>query len=652
MYSALILAVMGGLVVFVNGGNELALLTVFIILASMGWGRLVTRHFKLQAYPEMQFVIGMTAVAYVLALPVYFLHISIIYPATVAIVGIFGLVLRAEPGADDKIRLEWVLTIAAISGFSIIWSLESSARYAFLAQDKLRLWVDVFIHAGTIAEFGDPKMVGRGLSALVDTAPTFYHFASYALPGLPVRILGISPLDAIPQFWYPLGIFLTVTAIFAAGRVLCGLSGGSLAVALFALVPDASAYGLGQGFLSFHWMMETSPGSLYALPASLAAVGVLIEWTRNRNRRLLVLAFCLLASVFLLRAHIFLWLSLPFAVVVIACLPPHMHRLRFRLIIGGTFAFIMMLLLIAKSEIKHLGIQTFLVRFIEALHTKMGPTNYEGVYLRLMELLGPLGALPFGLILALLGMAGIWLVTFSVGLAHAARSKKLEVIDCLPVTLLLSACIMMTMAPTPFHGDYSDFRQRAFILVYVVMIIWTAKFALQFTQKTVTPMVASTAALAALASTILWMPTAKISHVVLDRPYDNIDITPGVIAAGRWIHQEAKRGESIAVADIPTDEKLYDIPTVLMSLSGAPAYVSRAGLYLVSGPPRADTVRERLEKLRRIHEAPTPTEANQWLLQDGIGFYVTQKENPPAWDREGHTATLKTGDLLVWRVRS
>lgn len=650
MYSTFVISAFGAFVVFLNGGLDTAAVTILLILASIGWGGIVTRYSGLHAHPEMQFVVGATMIAYILALPVYFLHIPIVYPAAFALIGVLALFLKAGREQHLETPIEWVLAFVAISGFSILWSLESSDRYMLLGQDNLRFWVDIFIHGGTIAEFGDPKMVGRGLSALVDTPPTFYHFASYALPGLIVRLSGISPLDAIPQFWYPFGIFLSVTGMFAVGRILGGIRGGSLAVALFALVPDASAYGLRQGFLSFHWMMETSPGSLYALPASLAAIGALAEWTRERSLRKLILAVSLLASVFLLRAHIFLWLAGPFAVVIANSLPHRFQKHRTRLIIGGILTFIALILLVAKSEIKHLGFETFLVRFIEALHIQMRPTNYQGFYLRLTEVLGHLGALPFGLVLALLGMAGVWLVTFLAGFTFAMRSDKLEKIDWLPVALLFNACIMMTLAPTPFHGDFSDFRQRAFILVYVLMIVWTAKFALLVTHKAITQFAASSAAIASLASTVLWMPTAKISHVVLDRPYDNINMTPGVIAAGYWIHHQAKRGESIAVAGISTEEKLYDIATVLMSISGAPAYVSRAGLYLVSGRPRADTVKHRLAELDRIHNADNFNIATHILLENGIGFYAADKGSLPNWDKNGDTANFRTGDLFVWRV--
>lgn len=651
LYSAIILSALGGLVVFANGGQWLGLATICIIISAIGWGKLITRAFGCFVFPEMQLLIGATAIAYILALPVYYMNISILFPGLFLLLGNLGFLVKREQREEDKPSLSWFLALAAISGFSVIWSLDSTARYALLEQSHLRLWLDIFIHAGTIAEFGDPKMVGRGLSGLVDTAPTFYHFASYALPGLMVRILGLSPADIITAFWLPYGIFLSVTSIFALGRILSGIAGGSLALTLFAVLPDAAAYGLKQGFLSFHWMMETSPGTLYALPVALASVGVLAEWTRRSGVRYLGLAFCLLLSTFLLRAHIFVWLLVPFAVVVVASLPAPVRKFRWHLIALGAIALPIVLLWVAREEVKLLGYSSFILRFIELLHTHMEPTNYDGLYSHLIQLMGPFGALPIGLLLALAGMAGVWLLTFLCGFSIALWYRRIEEIDWLPAALLPYACVVMTFTPTPYHGDFTDFRQRAFVLVYVLTIIWTAKFVVSLSRITISPTVAGFAALFALIPASWWIPYAKMSRVAWGASYDNIEITPGVIPAARWIKQEGRRGDSIAVANTNPDEKIFDIPTMLMSISGVPAYLSRPGLYSLSGYPRSDTTKFRLAELSLIHNMASATEAQERLKNDGIGFYVTLSTDMPSWDKDGSLSSLKVGDVTVWRVQ-
>lgn len=651
MYSPIILAVFGGLAVSANGGQWLGLATACIIISAIGWGRIITRAFGCSIFPEMQLLIGATASAYILALPVYFLNISILFPGIFLLLGNLGFLMNGEQGEEDKPSFSWFLAIAAISGFSTIWSLDSTTRYALLEQSHLRLWLDIFIHAGTIAEFGDPKIAGRGLSGLVDTAPTFYHFASYALPGLMVRILALSPVDVVTAFWFPFGIFLSVTSIFSLGRILSGIAGGSLALMLFEVLPDAAAYGLKQGFLSFHWMMEASPGTLYALPTALASVGILAEWSRRGGIRYLGLAFALLLSTFLLRAHIFMWLLVPFAVVVVAAQPAPIRRFRWHLINLGVIVLPIALLWIAREEVKLLGYGSFMSRFIELLHTHMEPTNYDGFYSYLIQIMGPLGALPFGLLLALVGMAGIWLLTFLSGFSIALWYRRIEEIDWLPAALLLYACVLMTLAPMPFNGDFTEFRQRAFVLVYVLLIVWTAKFAVSFSRLRISSIVAGFAALFALIPAIWWMPYAKVSRMAWGTSYDNIEITPGVVTAARWIKQEGRRGDSIAVANTKQDEKLFDIPTTLMSISGVPAYLSRPGLYALSGYPRSETIKLRLAELDLIHNMTNVTEARERLKNDGIGFYVTLTTDMPSWDKEGSASSLKVGDVAVWRIQ-
>ncbi|WP_395450915.1 hypothetical protein ACHMW7_14615 [Aminobacter sp. UC22_36] len=630
----------------------LGLATICLMIVAIGWGRLVAALLHVSLSVDLQLLIGMVVVAYALALPVYLMNIPILLPAALLVAGVAGYSASTDAPPQVDRTPAWYFSMAAAAGFSLIWSLDSSARYALLAHDQLRLWLDIFIHAGTIGEFGDPRMVGRGLSGLVDTAPTFYHFVSYALPGLIVRLFGFSPVDVIAAFWLPVGIFLTSLSVFALGRTLAGLAGGALALALFALVPDAAAYGLKQGFFSFHWMMETSPGTLYALPAGLAAAALLVDWSRHAGLSRLALALGLLASTFLLRAHIFIWLVVPFAVVVVACLPPPLRRFRWPLIGLGILALPTALLWISRPETTVLGYRTFLLRFIESLHTQAGPTNYDGLYPYLMQTLGPVQALPFGLLLALGGMAGIWLLTFVAGLLlMAARRDKLEEADLLPVTLLPYACIMMTLAPTPFHGDYSDFRQRAFVLVFVLTMIWTAKFAVQLCRPTISALPAAIAACLALVSTALWMPSAKISRFAWGTSYDHLQVMPGVIEAARWIGREGQRGESIAVANIPLQEQLFDIPTVMMAVSGVPAYLSRVGLYRLSGSPRVEMVNARLAELDAIHRLANAADARQRLKRNGIGFYVTQQTEMPSWDKNGATTSLKVGTIAVWRIK-
>lgn len=651
LYSAIILSAFGGLVVIANGGLWLGLATACIIVSAIGWGRLITRAFGCVVAPEMQLLIGATAVAYVLALPVYYMNISILFPGLCLLVGNIGFLVKSEQRQEDAPNLSWLLALAAIAGFSTIWSMDSTTRYALLEQGHLRLWLDIFIHAGTIAQFGDPKMAGRGLSGLVDTAPTFYHFASYALPGLMVRILALSPADVITAFWLPFGIFLSVTSIFALGRVLCGIAGGSLALMLFALLPDAGAYGLKQGFLSFHWMMESSPGTLYALPAALASVGILAEWSRRGGVRSLALALCLLFSTFLLRAHIFIWLLVPFAVVVVASLPAPVRRFRGHLIALGAIMLPIALLWVARDEVRLLGYSSFISRFIELLHTLMEPTNYDGFYSHLIQQMGPFGALPVGLLLALVGMAGIWLLTFLSGFSIAVWYRRVEDIDWLPAALLPYACVMMTLAPTPFNGDFTEFRHRAFVLVYVLMIVWTAKFVVSLSRISISPTVAGFAALIALIPASWWMPSAKVSRFAWGVSYDKVDVAPGVIAAARWIGQEGQRGDSIAVANIKSDEKLFDAPTILTGISGVPSYLSRPGLYMLSGYPRSETIQSRLAELSFIHHMASSVEARERLKNDGIGFYVTQTTDMPSWDKDGSTSSLKVGDIAVWRIQ-
>lgn len=87
-----------------------------------------------------------------------------------------------------------------------------------------------------------------------------------------------------------------------------------------------------------------------------------------------------------------------------------------------------------------MGYSSFMSRFLELLHTHMEPTNYDGFYAYLIQSMGPFGALPIGLLLALVGMAGIWLLTFLSGFSIALGTEgPRRSTGCPPLCFLMHA---------------------------------------------------------------------------------------------------------------------------------------------------------------------------------------------------------------------
>lgn len=633
----------------------LVLGTVLLLLLAVGWGRLLARLFGvekdgLRAGTELQALVGMALVGHALALPAMLAGVSILIPAALLPFGVLGLLRPTDEPEQEG--WAWPTVIAAAAGFAALWSLDSTGRFAeFAAGGPMRLWFDVFIHAGTIAEFGDPRAAAARSVALAGVPNVLYHAVPHVFPALAVRMLGIGPLEIIPALWLPLGIFLTTLGILALGRSLSGLAGGALTLGLFVLLPDSAAYGLRNGFLSFHWVMEKSSGGLYGLPVGLAALALLVSWSRTGGWGQLALGIVALASVFLLQVHVLIWLLAPVAVLILLRLPRPGPRGKAAVVGLGFVAAPLILALLARDEIARDGWRPYLTGYVFLLHTLLGPTAYDGLYAWLLAHVGRLGALPAGLLLALLGMGGLPLLTWAAGLVAAARQRRLEALDCVPPVLIGWALILMAFAPTPFHGDVTDIRQRGFVVLVAVLLAWTARYVLLFRPVLARPVPLAATAAALLAVTSFWINDAKHPRMAWGQPYVSVQPRPGLVEAARWIGREAQGGESFASADQDATADIVDDATIILGVSGVPAYLSRPALMRASGPPRDAVAAARLSRLARVAEMTDADDARRLLLHDGIGFYVASRSAFPAWDRDAAMASFIAGDVAVWRVR-
>lgn len=651
----LALGACGGLVIWANApaayGLSATAVTILMILTMIGWGRLLGALARCRLPAELNLLLGVALVALTLALPVMLIGWPILLPAALLLAGLGGWLVRGGVDGTDSELLPMLLCLVVASGFALLWSLEGSHRAAeFFAGGRYRLWLDDFIHAGILADFGDPLSAGRGMSALADAPIGLYHAAGHAIGGLVVAVTGMAPIAAVSGFWVPLGIFLTAVAVFALGRALAGTAGGALALLLLLLLPDVASYGLRQGFFSFHWMMETSPGGLYGLPVALGSIALLALWSRRGGWGLLLLSALMLGAVFLLRAHIFVWALGPWAVTVWLALPWPGRRIRWALLGLGALAAPPALLLIARSEIATLGVTGFVTRYINHLHIAYVPTGYDGLYPWLTAQLGPWGALPIGLLLALAGMGGVWLLTFLLGLFIAAWRRKLEMLDAFPIALLLWVVVLMLFAPTPFHNDFTDFRQRAFVLVYAVLIIWTARYALLLLPRLARPGTLALGAVLTLGSMVFWLPGAKSPRMTNLAQLRENAIRPGLLEVAQWLRAQAAVNESFLLAGQQPDTVWFDDATLILGTSGLPAWLSRPGVHRLAGPPRASIAEQRLASANAIQAELDAGRALARLREAGIAFYLTLADAPPAWDPRAEAVAFRAGDFLVWRV--
>jgi hypothetical protein len=599
---------------------------------------------------EQRFLIGLFVLAYMLALPVKLLNLSVLVGAGL-FVALALVPARSDMDRDAPEGTAFFLSVVAAAGFAVIWSLESSARLdGFAADGVFRLWVDFFIHAGAIAEFGDVRTIGRVNAEVADVPGYFYHFASYALPGLAVRLTDISPMRAVAAIWLPLGIMASALGVFALGRALAGIRGGGLALLLLAAVPDNASYGLKQGFLSFHWLMETAPGSLYGVPCACASLALLTRWCKGANQVALLVSAVLLVAVFLLRAHVFIWVAPAWAAACVVGAPWLSPRSKAWVLAAGLLAGIAGMLVLGRAEIADQGLPKYMVQYLELLHLTQEPTNYDGLYDDLISRLGHLVALGPGLVLAYAAIGGIPLLGFLIGSVIAWRAGWLRNIDIVPFALLAWAGALMLFAPTPFNNDMTEFRQRGFVLVVVVLLCWNARWLALLVEQRVPAWTLGLGAVAALVVTWANVAAWKAPRMAWAQSFREVHVAHGIIAASDWLRLHAEPGTAFAVATLDPNARLFDDATGIMGLSGDAAWVSRLALQRLAGPALSTAVDARMATLARVAAAPDFATVRDTLGKAGVSFYIVIGPTGPAWDPAGAQAAFRSVDCMIYRT--
>ena len=129
------------------------------------------------------------------------------------------------------------------------------------------------------------------------------------LPAAAAGVISLPPWGVAASLLLPYGILLMSLAVYAFARVRLGAAAATIAPAALLLVPDASTYGMRNGFFGFHWLLFTAPGSGYGLSAAFTALTLMVIWRSHHRSACLWLGICVTAAAFEFRAQIFLLLA-------------------------------------------------------------------------------------------------------------------------------------------------------------------------------------------------------------------------------------------------------------------------------------------------------------------------------------------------------
>jgi hypothetical protein len=572
--------------------------------------------------------------------------------AVVVLAAQLALRHRRAVKADRQGLIGFALAVSLAAA----WCSEPASAYQALRTDGvLPLWSDYFFHGGLVSQFGDARALGRGSIYLADHPPSLYHFASYAAAAALARMLDQPGLALAGAAWLPLGFLAMLTGAHALGTRLAGAAGGIAAIAAVALIPDASNYGLRNGWFSFHWTLIAHAGATYAVGAALLSLALLARWSTAGGRAILIAAALVAVSTFLFRVHIFVLLAPAWAATALVCALPQDKRKRTAWLLLaalgiGAAAMHLAVAALENAGFWRIGSSSAIVDFLWYVHTGHEPTAYTGIYAHLTFMDEPGFLLAAGIALAFAAALGAFLVALPVTTLVARETGALKPIDAAGGYLVFTWLLLMLFAPTPWHGDPSDFIHRPFVLLYAACAIWTLCLGLRVVRRNLwTPM---------LALSVLAFPAIVATAGAMAQPkfrwgqYDNaIRVPPGLTQAAGFLRDNAGQRDIFAVAGLTaTPNAAFDVAVELCALSGMPSYLSRPHLESIKDAARKEAVATRVAALERVAALGDYEAAMQALRGLGVQWYVLTDGKPARWDDGRKRAAFTAGTVSLYRI--
>ena len=641
-----------------RSGVELSLFTVAVMAAlayaTLALGRLLATPAGVRdGDPSTAWVLGLIAAS----LAGY--GLTALLPLTAgaalgilaAVVIVLDLVFRKKhPPTERKALIGFALAVALTAA----WCSEPAGAYQVLrTQDVLPVWGDYFIHGAYVSQFGDPRALGRGSILLADLPSTFYHFASYLPAAALATLLDQPGLALATSAWMPLGFLAMTAGAYALGERLAGAAGGIAAMAAVAMLPDASNYGLRNGFLSFHWSVLAHPGATYALGAAFVSLALLDRWSRERSRAALAASAALAAAIVLFRAHVFLLFLPAWAATAAYCaMQESRHRRRvaawlFVALAAGAAAANVVLTQLGEGQWRFGG--SALGWFLTVAHSGHEPTAYTDFYAEVM-----IGdewgySLVVGIVLSYLAALGTLAALLPAAALLARRWQALRPLDAFPAYVAYSWLLLLLFAPLTWAVQGPELIDRPVVLLYAAIAIWAACLLLRSSAR---------AWPVALAAAIVLLPVMLAHSAQLARPkfasgalHLDLRAEPGLLELAAFLRREARAGDSFAVAGLSAEFAVVDLALELCALTGVPAYVSRPHLEMLQGGPRKDAVAARVSALREVALQGDAAQAHARLRQMRVQWYVVPHGAAPRWDPARERAVFHAGKFSLYAAR-
>jgi hypothetical protein len=635
---------------------SLVLFSIVVCMVLTQAGKLtlhVNRITMIKASLPLAFVLGFVAVSLSVMAFTLIVHMSALMAFLIVALVVLSLSFISVKNAPLPSSSDWADTaIALVLALSIglFARIPVSSAATLLNTGVFPLWSDYFIHGITIASFGSTFSTGTDLE-LAGGSRYFYHYAPFMIPAAFQGISGMSGLALATSMLLPFGLLIAAFGSYVLAETLGGRTAGWLAVTAIICLPASSAI-IQSGWFDFYWLLFISPGTGYAIGVSSAVCALIATYLNTGSLRLLCFTLLLLASIILVRVHMFMLL----APAVVAVLLVHRYSRRIRFL-----SFVALSTIIAGASLLHFS------STVQELWIHLSnPHGYFNQFLRWTLFYGQKIAflenpgLPIfvQVLIAVVAVLGAYFALYPISLYLKAKQFGFRAIDALPLFLLVSFVGLMLFAPVAGNGDPTEYKHRHFPLLYVIVAVYTIANAVRLVGHSVGNEKKFNLSAAVLVGCCLFATLLLNRGVNPARPnieampwagqFHNQRINPGILESAEYLRRHAKYGDVFAMGISPNQTAAKNPVVQVISLSSVPAFVSRPELKKMGGGCVQKIVTKRMDVLKQLSILDDWLDAKSLLQANGIRWFLVSSEAPSRMDPALKNAVFSSYGVSVY----
>jgi hypothetical protein len=611
---------------------------------------------QLKAKLPAAFVVGFSAISLPMVALTFIFNLSAITAFVIMALSVLSLSIfitrfstKATMPSSEWTDITPSLIIALTIGF--LARNPVSSPITLIESGVIPIWSDYFLHGITISSFGSPFSYGFDME-LAGTSQIFYHYAPFMIPAAFQGISGMSGFALSTSLLLPLGLLIAAFGVYVLAEELGGRFAGLITLAIIICIPAHSTF-IQSGWFDFYWLLFIAPGSGFAIGVSAMVCATTILYLNQRDAKVLWFSLLLLCSLPIIRVQMFMLL----APTIVAVILFQFWREKTRVILGILISSIIagFLLLHFSEFLHHLWINYSKPQ--DYLNIAISMSSFYGQAVMIPSYLLGL-SMPIQIIVILISILGIYIVLYPLMFWLSLRHRKFKETDTIPLFLTLTFIILMIFAPVAGNGDLTEYKHRHFLLVYVLIAIYTITYVIQsignsiFRLNLVRVNTGNTAIVMICVTVFMnWNSNPaqpNVKSIPWSEGYHNQRITPGLLEIAQYIRENAKYGDVLAMdkSSFESDPRAEIIE--IISLTGVSGFLARADLRLRGSECIKGVVTHRLNLLKDLSTIDNWLEAKSFLQTNGIRWYISPKGENPKWSPNQENSIFSSKGMAVY----